>query len=381
MKWKLYSAYSLFAIISLIQAFLTSWENPIPLYACYASLFVIYFYLLQELKKETDLKPAILLSVGIRLVLILAVPNLSADFWRSIWDGKFQAIGFSPYSLTPKELMNRNLNTFLNAGNVYHHLIDPKTYSSAAPIIEFINYLIIKLSMNHDRAVPVLMKFVIWSAEIVSISQLIALFKRFEKPNHFILFYALNPFIIFEFAGNANYLAIPICFLLVSIHYWFESKKFFSLVFYSVAVGANPAALVLLPLILMRQTLKANIKTILFLTIFVLAIYYPYFRTTDLRINYWNGILANLQNLQFSGSFQFLNWFSLKFNWIALSYYAYMAFLAIPVVGIYWVAIKNSKADAKNFFSNINSFLHQWLLVLSCTLVTAILVRFIAYLV
>ncbi len=151
MKWKIYSAYSAFFAISVISAFFTSTNQAIPLYSCYASLFLLYFFIIQQVKAGDDLKPAVALGLIVRCALLFAIPNLSADYWRWIWDGKFQAIGYSPYALTPKELMDRSLNTFLNAGNIFHHLPDVRTYTTNGPLIQFINYTAVKLSMNHDR--------------------------------------------------------------------------------------------------------------------------------------------------------------------------------------------------------------------------------------
>ncbi|MGI9593259.1 MAG: mannosyltransferase, partial [Patiriisocius sp.] len=47
-----------------------------------------------------------LLGVTARVVFLPAIPNLSQDFYRFIWDGRLLVLGINPYIFTPEQLAN-----------------------------------------------------------------------------------------------------------------------------------------------------------------------------------------------------------------------------------------------------------------------------------
>ena len=69
----------------------------------YSILFGCYYLILKQLKiKEQYLT---YLAIGLRLVFLFAVPNLSQDFYRFIWDGRLILTGLNPYLTTPDDLI------------------------------------------------------------------------------------------------------------------------------------------------------------------------------------------------------------------------------------------------------------------------------------
>ena len=67
----------------------------LKLISLYAALFY-FFYKLVQIAKH-NLKFLTLIAFLFRAVFILAIPNLSQDFYRFIWDGRMILEGFNPY--------------------------------------------------------------------------------------------------------------------------------------------------------------------------------------------------------------------------------------------------------------------------------------------
>ena len=100
---KLYKFPILLAISSLLFYFGFAYNlqrtDSIKLVTLYVALFFV-FYKLVKLTKSNLLFLTVL-AFAFRAVFILAIPNLSQDFYRFIWDGRMVLLGFNPYLYTP----------------------------------------------------------------------------------------------------------------------------------------------------------------------------------------------------------------------------------------------------------------------------------------
>ena len=65
----------------------------------YAGLLFVSFKLIQ-LEKH-NFKFLLISAVLLRLIFLFALPNLSQDFYRFIWDGRLLTSGFNPYLNLP----------------------------------------------------------------------------------------------------------------------------------------------------------------------------------------------------------------------------------------------------------------------------------------
>ena len=83
----------------------------------YVALFFLFFKLVQILKHNISLLTWI--AFGFRAVFILAIPNLSQDFYRFIWDGRMILEGINPYLYTVESFISKGEFPVAQAQELY----------------------------------------------------------------------------------------------------------------------------------------------------------------------------------------------------------------------------------------------------------------------
>ena len=310
--------YFLIIAFAAVTAFFSYYIKSTDTYfiiGCYASLFLIYFLLLKNLTDE-DVQWALYAAFGLRLLVVPSTLFLSNDIWRYLWDGNMQAIGYSPYTIAPKEVMDAGFNTFKGAGNLFHQLLSGRENSVYAPFAEIIFYISIKISLGNQYIAIMLIKFILVIAEIVSISALLQLLQKFSLPIKNIFVYAFNPLIIIQVIADAHLEALMICFLLVALLCFKENKYKRAIFFYVLSVATKLFPIIFLPIFLFRNNWKQNLKLLISLTfltgiLFVIYFYginvrYTYLSSLQLYFNQFehNSFLFYWINIVFPNSFQ-----------------------------------------------------------------------------
>ena len=78
------------------------------------TLYAALFFLSWQLIKQLGWNFGVLAGIGVlfRLLFLPAIPNLSQDFYRFLWDGRLLVQGVNPYVITP-QLFFTDLSTAL----------------------------------------------------------------------------------------------------------------------------------------------------------------------------------------------------------------------------------------------------------------------------
>ena len=125
-KLTLYSLLILSLAGYILMGYFIERPNFELLITVYCSLFLISFLILNN-KEAYPFKVLLFSGLLFRFCLIFSTPALSDDFYRFIWDGRIQQLGFNPFDFTPRQFLNHNSDSFLN--QLFPYLNSPDYYS------------------------------------------------------------------------------------------------------------------------------------------------------------------------------------------------------------------------------------------------------------
>ena len=254
-------SYFLF-FISLLAYFVIAYgvhrHETVALFSLYFLLFGIYVFVIKVATSET-LEFWILGAVLFRFVLLLALPNLSDDFYRFIWDGRLLANGIHPFSELPDFYLSSGLSIPGIDQALYDQLNSQAYFTIYPPLAQFIFWISALASPQSILGSVVVIRIFVLAAEIGSLFLIKRLLIEFNLHPKKILVYALNPLVILELTGNLHFEAFVILFLLLSLYLLYKSKIISSGISFGLAVGAKLLPLIFLPLFLIRLGLKRSI--------------------------------------------------------------------------------------------------------------------------
>ncbi len=240
-----------FALLILFIAFICyvtyilERHERVQLVACFGALFLLYGWIIQ---KEPNIKFWLTGSVIIRLSLLVALPNLSDDFYRFIWDGRLWAAGQHPFDALPADFLSQN-RSGLDA-SLFEKLNSKEYFTIYPPVAQFVFWLAVKISPHSIVGSVMVMRSIILLAEVGSIVLIVKLLHRFELPAKSALLYALNPLVILELTGNLHFEAFVIFFLLLSVWLMSLDKIAMSAVSFAFAIGVKLLPVIFLPFLL-----------------------------------------------------------------------------------------------------------------------------------
>ena len=219
----------------------------------FTTVFIVYLLVIRFTPTHL-LSWVLALAIFIRLSLLLAVPELSDDFYRFIWDGLLLSKGESPFAEVPSKLMEDPL---FAAVSIHHQLFEGMNsrdyFTIYPPVSQWIFFISAKLFPNNLLGNLVIMRSFIILAEFGSILLLIALLKKNKLPENQVLIYAWNPLVIIELTGNLHFEAIMIFFLLLAIYFLSKDRLIWSSVALAVSIATKLIPLIFLPLLMFRM--------------------------------------------------------------------------------------------------------------------------------
>ena len=257
----------LFALVTVILLHLRGGAHTLPLGLSgsvwllglgLVPLAVLLWHLWQQ---ESPLLKALgwLLLAGLHLYFIMALPHLSDDVYRFLWDGHLLAAGHHPFAHIPAWYMEHPEVAVPGITEaLYLQLNSPEYFSIYPPLNQLLFWLSAVLGQSTEQGI-VIIRLAVIAASLGNVWLLRGLLPRFGLPRVWVLLYALHPMVLLEFTLNLHFEVFLIFFLLLSIRAWKSGHWVWSAVWLALSVLSKLSPLIFLPLLFFRLGWKRSL--------------------------------------------------------------------------------------------------------------------------
>lgn len=305
-------------VLYLYFAYFLQRENYIELSSLYVLLFIPFLYFLKFEKQ--NLQFLIGITILFRLLFLFAIPNLSQDFYRFIWDGRMILEGFNPYISLPETFIQERNFPVSQAVDLYDGMgqLNGSHFTNYPPINQ-LNFLMAAFFSNSSiLGAVIVMRIQIILADIGIIYFGKKILDKLNLPIHHIFLYALNPFIIIELTGNLHFESVMLFFLIWSLFLLLQKKWIWAALVLGLSVSVKLIPLLFIPLFFqwfvfnqekeVRSKKKGFLKLLMFASIVILTniILFLPFISSELINSYTDSIGLWFRNFEFNASLYYV---------------------------------------------------------------------------
>ncbi|GAA3617005.1 DUF2029 domain-containing protein [Flavivirga amylovorans] len=227
----------------------------------YIALLFLFYKLILILKH--NISALAWISFAFRAIFILAIPNLSQDFYRFIWDGRIILEGINPYLYTVESFMNKGESPVAQAQELYTGMgqLNASHFTNYPPINQLCFVIAGLFAGKSILGSAIVMRLLIIAADFGTLYFGKKLLKKLQIPVYTIFWYILNPFIIIELTGNLHFEGVMIFFLIWSFYLLYSGKWQWAAVVLALSISVKLIPLIFLPLFLQWFTKRHVIST------------------------------------------------------------------------------------------------------------------------
>ena len=349
--WKLNKIPILLTCVSFFLYWLFAYDlirtEYSKLVILYCGVWLVFLLLLKYAKNNIPFLTVV--AFLSRAIFIFAIPNLSQDFYRFIWDGRMILEGLNPYLYTPESFMITNGPSPVNqAQELYTGMgeLNGSHFTNYPPLNQLCFVLASLVSSQHILGAVITLKLIIIVADFGTFFFGKRLLEHLNLPVKHLFWYLLNPFIIIELTGNLHFEGLMIFFLVWSVYLLHVNKWKWAGVVFALSVSVKLVPLLFLPLLLFyfvstsKSMKQALIKSIGFYSIVgltTLVLFAPFFSLEFIN-NYTQTIALWFNNFEFNASIYYLAreigyWFT-GYNQIAIIGKILPLFVVLFVIGL-----------------------------------------------
>ena len=288
-------------ILYIIWAYNLARFEHSKLLLIYTVLFGSYYFIVKNQKiKDSWLS---YLAVLFRLLFLLAIPNLTQDFYRFVWDGRLILEGLNPYLHTPNELMESSIGLFPQMNTLYEGMgaLSAKHYSNYPPVHQMPFIIAAFISKHSILGSIVVLRLILISADLGILVFGKKLLKKLNKPTRTMYWFILNPLVIIELTGNLHFEGLMLCFFIISLYFIHSKKWHIAAVVMALSIAVKLVPVLSLPLFLNKLGWK---KSVLFYSVTAavfIILFIPFF-SFGLLENFSATIGLWFSNFEFNAS-------------------------------------------------------------------------------
>lgn len=214
----------------------------------YVALFAFAFQIIKL--SGFHFRLLVIASIVFRLLFLFAIPNLSQDFYRFIWDGRMILEGLNPYLYTPDSFIQNGKLPVKQAQELYNGMgaLSSSHFTNYPPLNQLCFTIAALFSGKSILGSVIVMRVIIIAADIGTLYFGKKLLERLKVPSKRIFWYILNPFIIIELTGNLHFEGVMIFFLVWSLYLLHCGKWKWAAVVLACSISVKLIPLMFLPL-------------------------------------------------------------------------------------------------------------------------------------
>ena len=310
--WNLHRVSVLLLLLSTVfyGAFAYDLEraDSIKLIALYGALFFLCYKLIQF--EKWNLRFMVTSGLLLRGVFLLALPNLSQDFYRFIWDGRLVLEGLNPFALAPDTWMAQGGPPIEGAGTLHQGMgsLSASNFSNYPPVNQYFFAAAAYFGGKTLLGPVIAMRVMIILADLGILYFGRRILRRINRAPNMIYWYFLNPLVIIELTGNLHFEGVMLFFFVLAMFLIISGKWVLGSLPYALSIGVKLFPMLFLPLILPLLGWKRGalflLGTVIFLVLGVYPLYFPEFTT-----NYTQTLKLWFSNFEFNaGVYNAIEW-------------------------------------------------------------------------
>jgi len=280
----------------------------------YSALFLGFILLMRH--KALNFKFLVGVAILFRFIFLLAIPNLSQDFYRFIWDGRMLLEGLNPYLYTPESFISSLEYPIYQAQELYDGMgkLNASHFTNYPPIKQLCFSIAALISGNSILGSAIVFRLIIIAADLGTLYFGKKLLDQLKLPTKSIFWYILNPFVIIELTGNLHFEGVMVFFLIWSLYLLHTNRWQSAALLFACSISTKLIPLMFLPLfwqwfIKNGSILKQGIgKLITFYTIVgvaTLLMFLPFYDSEFIN-NYSQTVALWFNNFEFNASIYYL---------------------------------------------------------------------------
>ena len=268
-------------------------------------LFAALFFFQWKLIQFEKWNLRFLLGAGLlfRLVFLLAVPNLSQDFYRFLWDGQLIINGINPYLHLPKELLHQPAFNIPHAEQLYNGMgtLSARNFSNYPPLNQIFFALTAALGGHTILGGLAATRALLIFADLGTLYFGRKLLKRFNLAPNTFFWYFLNPLVIIELTGNVHYEGVLLFFFVWAVHLLACGRWQWAGVAMGASISVKLVPLLFLPVFLKYLGFKKSVGFYSLAAVTCVLLFLPFY-TPEFVQNYTRTLGLWFSNFEFNAS-------------------------------------------------------------------------------